>query len=756
MTPLETDGFRKHLRPNQRLLFLLFICLLGQGARLTAQEEAQHRHGAGEEAPARKTIRAVAIESHITIDGELNEPEWRKAAPSKDFYQRDPEEGQPATEPTTISILYDKQNIYIGVVCYDSDPTKILATERQRDTDLRNDDTIAILLDTFHDLRNGYLFRTNPLGTQQDAYITDEGRDVNRGWNETWYVASKVVRHGWVAEFAIPFKSLRVAGNGAQQWGLEAERVIRRKNEFTYWNSYQRGYKFESVSQAGLLAGLEGFNEGYRLRAKPYFVGGFSHHSDGSRSRFGNASDLGMEVMKYRVTSSLTTDFAANSNFIDSEVDRQQVNLDRWELFYPERREFFLEGGGIFKFGVAQGEMPAPDVSLFHSRRIGVYTKRAGVASRNLTVPMDAGVRVTGKLKGLTLGILNVETGELPSEGVRNSNYGVVRVKRDILARSAVGAFFLNREISGSGDFNRVAGFDTNFVFARHFFANALFAQSLQPGINKDRWVSSGGAKWDSDFVFAGIEYLVVEPNFRDDLGFVPRPNQRRISPVFDIKPRPHSRLIRKLQFGYRLDYVTNQDWVVQTSYNHYNFQIFFQSGDHLMIAPHRRMERVNEPFELRQGVTIPTGTYRWNNVRIAYTVNPARRISGNFVYQPMWGFFGGNVLHEIDFAPRIKVNSNLTLDLGYRVNIADFPQKKFKDHIVNSRIQYAFNNQVLTRTIIQYNSTDSIAGVQFLLDYIFRPGNDFFVIYNDGRTLENFGPKDRTLAVKLTYSFDF
>lgn len=755
MAEFQLHRSRKGLHPRSALRFLVFIFLLEESSLMQAQEGRQQEGHAPDQHSPQRIVAAALIEDQITIDGELNEPAWRKAGLSRRFHQRDPDEGEPATEPTEIRFLYDKHNLYVAVISYDSEPARILATERQRDADLRNDDTVALVLDTFHDLRNGYLFKTNPLGTKYDAHITDEGRDVNRGWDERWSVASKITKDGWIAEFAIPFKSVRVSGPEAQIWGLEVERIIRRKNEFTYWKCYERGYKLENVSQAGLLYGLEGFETGYRVRVKPYVVAGLSHEADRLASDTTNASDLGLEVMKYRITPSLTADFTVNSNFIDTEVDRQQVNLDRWELFFPERREFFLEGGGIFKFGVARGEMPAPDVALFHSRRIGVHTsvEEVGLSSRNVTVPVDAGVRVTGKLKGLGVGILNVQTGALPSEEVSQNNYGVVRIKRDILARSAVGAFFLNREISGSSDFNRVYGVDSNFVFARHFFANALFAKSAEPGVKGDNWVSSGGAKWSSDFIFAGIEYLFLEPNFRDDLGFVPRLNQRRISPIFDIKPRPESRLIRKLQFGYRLDYVTDQDWVVQTRYNHYNFHIFFHSGDHLMIAPHRRMERVTEPFQLRPGVTISPGIYTWNNVRVAYTMNPARKLSGSFAYQPMWNFFGGD-LHTLSFRPRIKVIPGVTLDLGYRINMGDFPEGEFTDHVVNFRIEYAVNSQLLTSTVLQYNNADSFKGVQFILDYIFRPGDDLFLIYTEARTRD--GRKDRTLAMKLTYAFDF
>lgn len=573
-------------RPYQRsrLPFLLFTFFLVQSSLVEAQQRQQK---SGEEV-ARRFIMAVATTEEMSIDGELNESSWVTAGVSQRFLQRDPQEGQLATEPTEIRILYDKEELYVAVISYDSEPDKILAGDRQRDSLLVNDDTVALVLDTFHDLRNGYLFKTNALGAKHDAHITDEGRNISRGWDENWRVAGKITEDGWIAEFAIPFKSIRTSGKESQTWGLEVERIIRRKNEFTYWNGYQRGYKLENISQAGLLQGLQDLEAGYKLRVKPFAVAGLSHHSDRLTSDTDNESDVGMEVMKYRITPSLTADVTLNSNFIETEVDRQRVNLDRWELFYPERREFFLEGAGIFKFGVALGEMPAPDVALFHSRRIGVHTTVSDVSSssRNVEVPIHAGLRVTGQLAGFGLGLLNVQTGEVPSEGVTQNNYGVVRIKRNVFERSSVGMFFLNREISGSGDYNRVLGVDSNFVFARHLIANALFAKSSEPGVDGDNWTSSGGARWDSDFLFAAFNYMFLEPNFRDDLGFIPRVNQRRLSPEIYFKPRPNNRLIRKIQFGYRLDYISDQDWSVQTRYNHSHFHVWFQSGDHLLIAP--------------------------------------------------------------------------------------------------------------------------------------------------------------------------
>ena len=525
-----------------------------------------------------------------------------------------------------------------------------------------------------------------------------------------------------------------------------------------------------NISQGGHIRGLEDFDPGFRLRIKPFSVAGFSRSSNRFSADTDDAMDGGMEVLKYRITPGLMADFIANSNFIETQIDDQQVNLDRWDLFYPERREFFQEAG-IFKFGVAQGEMPAPDVSLFHTRQIGYYSKREGAASRQIPVPIVAGSRLTGKIQGFSVGLMDVQTGALPNEGIPASNYGVVRIKRDILNRSAIGGFFMNREIAGTdpattiagtkNDYSRVFGFDTNFVFKEHFFANFLYARSSQPGLGKDKenWTLSGSAKWDSDSMYAGLEYLIVDPNFRDDLGFVPRPNQRRISPLFDIKPRIEriSSVIRKLQFGIRLDYITDQEYKLTTRYAHYNAQIFFQSGDHILIAPHTRFERVADSFPLRRNIRVAAGDYNMTNIRFAYTVNPARRISGMFVFQPQWGFFGGD-LYTVSLRPRIKVSPQLTLVPGYTLNKLTFPQGKFNDHIVSTGIEYAFNNQWQTTTSVQYNNADSLSALQFRLNYIFRPGDDFFVVYSLGRAMggTRYGQMDQTLAAKVTYSFDY
>ncbi|MCZ6751807.1 MAG: DUF5916 domain-containing protein [Acidobacteria bacterium] len=717
-----------------------------------------------------KTITAVRTELPVTLDGNLDEPAWQAAQISLGFVQKDPLEGEPSSERTEFRVLYTATTLYIGVVCYDSNVEGILATDRRRDSAMENDDKLSIVLDTFHDHRNAFLFRTNPLGAQYDALITDEGNSVNENWDEKWDVASQISPVGWTAEFAIPFKSLRVSEEDGQSWGLDLERVIRRKNEFSYWNSFHRGFDLENISQGGHLEGLENIETGLRLRIKPYLLGGFVNErrvnpmpgaTDPFRSTTRNASDVGIEVLKYRITPSLTADVTWRTDFAQTEVDNQQVSLERFPLFFPEKREFFQEGAGIFDFGRANQEGRRV-LRLFHSRRIGLV--------RGQPVPIIAGGRITGKTRGFTVGILNMQTETVPSEDIPASNYSVLRLKRDVLSRSTVGAFMTNREMGGSSDFSRVYGMDGNFVFYNYLTIDGFLAKSAELENVKDNWVAKASAIWDSDLLTVGMEYLEIGPNFRNDVGFIRRTDLRRYTPTFEISPRPDIPGVRQIALRARLDYtVHQQDTEVQEKVGHYILEISFQNGGVFGWSPHVRFDRLKDPFEIRPGVIIPPGTYSWWNNGLRYRTNPARRISGSVNWSRHFDYYKDGKLDNVRINASLRLSEQFSVSTGYSINKASFPQRDFTDHLINTRINYNFNNQWLTSTIIQYNNTDSFFGVNFRLNYIFRPGDDFFLVYNDGRRalfddIDNVeravtgvfdGQRDRSLLLKLTYSFD-
>ena len=755
----------QNFRRQKRLLPLALPLLC---ALVSSSGHAQFTERTVTETHGEKTITATRTESPVVIDGTLDEPSWQKAPVSQGFVQKDPNEGEPATEKTEFRLLYNATTLYIGVVSSDRRADRILATEQRRDDRLESDDTVTIVLDTFHDHRNAFLFRTNPLSTQYDALITDEGtnealstdegnddgnndegNNVNESWDEKWEVASQVSPDGWTAEFAIPFKSLRMGGNDKQVWGLDLERVIRRKNELTYWNGFERGFNLEHVSQAGHLEGLEDTEMGMRMRVKPFVVGGFSQSSDRSGSKFRNASDFGMEVMKYRITPSLTADITWNTDFIEGEIDRLQVNLTRFPNFFPEKREFFQEGAGAFQFGNTK-RVKTRELLLFHSRRIGLSP------SRRATVPITAGGRITGKLQGFTLGMLNVQTGALPSESIPPSNYGVLRVKRDVFSRSTVGAFLVSREKAGSSDFNRVYGMDGKFVFRKHFTIDGFLAQSAEPGEVEENWVASANAKWDSDFLLVGMEYLSIDPNFRDDLGYIRRKDIRRFTPSLEFRPRPDIRWIRQIEFSGRWDYLVNQKNRLAERIDNYQFQITFQSGDVLRIVPLQHFfDKVDKRSRIK-GIRIPAGDYAWNSYSVRFQGFRKRKLAGSVSFTHSYGYYEGD-LYKWSVSPVLKLNKSLSVNVSYKISYLTLPGGTSPSHTVDARINYVFNKQWLTSTILQYDKSKSFAGLHFRLNYIFRSGDDFFLIYNEGRRGgSQRGQKDRILQAKFTYSFDF
>ena len=768
---------RKVMRPADRFQLRRYGIAVLLLSMTCVAANAQEPSPEGAETHGRKTLRAQRAESAVVVDGNLNDAAWAEAPIISGLTQKEPSEGEPSSETTEIRVLYTATTVYIGVFCADSNAAGILASERRRDGDLDGDDTVAIVLDTFHDHRNAFAFATNPLGTQWDALETDEGRTENKSWDERWQVGTQRTEAGWTAEFAIPFKSVRVPeSNDGMVWGIDVERKIRRKNEIAYLNNYRRGFEMTAMSQAGHLTGLEGIETGLHLRVKPYVSGGFNHTTkretsdlcksfDPQKTSLAgsarcNASDVGIEVVKYRITPSLTADMTWNTDFAQADVDDLQVNLDRFPLLYPEKREFFQEGAGIFDFGSAGAATTS--MKLFHSRQLGFSPRRR-------PVPIVGGGRITGKLPGFTLGLMNVQTEALPIEKIPASNYSVARVKRDVFSRSTVGAFFLNREAAGSSYYNRVYGMDAAFTFHKYLKADGFFARS-----NVDRtdskWLYATSAAWDSDSFLLGVDWLSVDPGFRDDLGFIRRPDVHRLGPSIAWRPRPNIPWIRKTEFIFTWDYTMDASNRVVRRTDKYAFNLYFQDGGQLRLIPFDyELDQVDQDFEVSPGVLVPARRYYWNVYVLRYTLSPKRMLSGTIDYSHRYGYYGGN-MYKFQLTPVLKLSKQFSIETNYEIDDASLPAQPgykgdFLQHVVNVGVNYSLNNQWLTSTTLQYDNIANFFGIHFRLNYIFRPGDDFFLIYNEGRQVgcpgrqvvcANDGQKDRTLKAKLTYSFDF
>ena len=428
-------------------------------------------------------------------------------------------------------------------------------------------------------------------------------------------------------------------------------------------------------------------------------------------------------------------------------MDDLVTNVERFPLFYPEKREFFLEGAGIFEAGTVGSR----DVMLFFSRRIGL-------SPTGLPIPILAGAKLSGRQGPYSLGAINMQTESLGK--IRASNFTVGRIKRDVFGRSAIGALFTNRQSSVDGDHNRVFAADGNFVFARNLSINSFVARSETPGLNHDNWTGFGRVFWDSDFLLLGGEHVVVQRNFQSDVGWVPRRDQKRTSLQFGVRPRPAaSNLIRQWVVRTRLDLTQNQAGKQESMTYHYlTVEGVFQSGDHFVFDFHRSFDRLFEPFEIQREITIPVGSYRsWDGV-FNFNGAPHRRISGQlFRYRYERGFFAGD-RHEMRIQPQIALNDTLSLNVGYALDAVKMPWGDFTSHVINNRINYAFSNRWLTSATIQYSNLRKLVNYRFRLDYIHRPGDDLFIIYNEGRNVAEHGEGflGRSIMVKWTYSFDF
>jgi len=722
------------------LLLLLFLqpILMGQ------DDYQDQQHG-------RNSLVLAQREGTLVLDGKLDEEAWSHALEVGDFKQKDPDEGMPATERTEIRALYDSENLYFGVRCLDSQAGAIVATELRRDDAFGNDDSFAIILDTFHDHRNAFLFRINPRGTQHDALITEEGRDVNVSWDEKWEVETSIDEEGWSAEIQIPLKSIRFSSSSGEEmtFGVDFERIIRRKNELTYWNNFSRDFDFHEVSQAGHLHGLTETGNNLKVRIKPYISTQVNTKGAADRNTV-FLGDVGLEDLKIPITSGLTLDATINTDFAQTEVDDQIINFDRVPIFFPEKREFFLEGAGIFEFGIIRGERRA-QVKLYHSRRIGL-------SDDGEEIPMLGGVKLTGRVgEKFTVGFLNAQTDDF---GVRPAdNFTVFRLKRDLLSRSTLGVFFTNRQAEG-GDYNRVVGIDQNLIFFQHLSLNAMFGRSFTDGVSENELMGSFTLGWLDDLLDTRFNYVLLDENFQSDLGFIERPGTRKVDSRFAISPRPNSNTIRQFNFSYHLeDFEVVATQELQSRIHHLGFTTFFQNGSSIRISPHRPTENLTEPLRLPGGLIVPPGRYTWWYQSFNYTLNPARMVSGSFSYRYEKDYYGKDGRrHQWQINPVFKLSSRFSTDIAYTMNrIGLFGGDLDTFHQVNSGLNFAFSRKWLTSTTLQYNSDRDVIGINFRLNYIYRPGDDLFIVYNDSRNrTDSPAEMDRSLVIKLTHSFDF
>jgi len=698
-----------------------------------------------------RQIRAVKISTPINVDGRLDERVWSEAVAAADFLQQQPNEGTPASEKTEVRVLFDDRNLYVGIRAFDSDPANINARELVRDASFDNDDKIEIVLDTYRDRRNAFRFAVNPLGTQQDALITDEGRDLNLSWDAPWISSGKIDDDGWTVEIAIPLTTLRFK-EGNDTWGFNSARIIRRKNEENLWSSWQRSFGLERVSQAGELVGVGEIKRRRLYEIKPYVTGGWREGIPQVGSPGFNAGvhgKAGLEVAKIGITPSLTAEFTANPDFGQAEVDDQVVNLSRFSVFFPEKRDFFLENSGIFLFGRAEANQ------LFFTRRIGLTDSGA-------PVPIDYGAKITGKVGPYNVGFLQVQTRSLGDSisafHVPRAQFTIARVKRDIFERSSIGAIFVNRQgaVSAQGTpYNRGAGIDAEFNLSDYYQVRAFLMGTATPGARSSFHSGRIDSRFENDqFSFVTV-YEDVGKNFNPEVGFVDRKGIRQYYGEVGYTPRPtFIPYVRQMEFESSLEYYEDRAGHLSSRRTELSWFTEFKNSATFAYRPIEDLTDVlTEPFEIRPGIVIPPGSYRFNRPQIEATSDTSKRIILTALYE--WGgFYSGN-RDEIEAGITFRPNAHLLFEFSDSFNKVRLPQGNFTTNLFVGRVNYNFSRKLLTSALMQLNSAARISALNIRLRYIYGPNSDFFVIYNQttGRGLER---PSYSLQFKLTRNFTF
>ncbi len=690
----------------------------------------------------------------IRVDGRLDERAWGDAEPLTDFVQSQPHAGLPATEPTVARILYDDRALYFGVLCYDSNPTRLVVTSLEYDLpgqSTRDMDVFSVTLDTFFDRRNSFIFLINPYGAIRDGQTFNDSREVDFAWRAVLQLKTTVHDSGWTLEMAIPWTTLRFdPTQGEQRWGLNMLRRVRRKSEDSYWAPLDRRDAVHRMSKAGTLDGLRDLRSGRNLRIKPFVLGqGLSgrelFQSDGLEF------DGGLDV-KWGITPGLTVDGTFRTDFSQVEVDQEQVNLTRFPLFFPEQRDFFVENSGSFVLGDVTERnyrmgSSLRDFTLFHSRRIGLSIDRR-------PIPIIGGVRLTGREGGFEIGVLDMQTesfGEQASE-----NFGVLRVRRN-LGESDVGAMFINRQATGDradGEFNRSYGFDANLVPVDGMIVNSYLARSEANGVSGDRTAARVSLAWRDRIWDASAFVKHVGEAFDPGVGFVRRTGIRHGYATFGAHPRPPLLGLQEINPYAEFHYVTNLDADLLTRRGIVGFDAIFFEGAQIELQLQNRFERVEQPFTPGGDATVAVGDYDFNEWSATLQSSIARPLSARLRLLG-GGYFGGSRF-SAEASALWRPSYRLSLEAAASRDHIDLATGTFEPLILRSQIRFSGSTNFFANVSVQYNSAVEQVITNLRVNFIHAPLSDIFFVFTERRDVARGIVLERAVTTKITRLFAF
>ena len=705
------------------------------------------------DAAGRATIRAVRLAAPMRLDGVLDEAVYSSVPPISDFIQVEPQEGAPATEKTELWLTFDRDYVYVSFRCWESDPARVVANEMRRDSTMlwQGNDIVGFIFDTFYDRRNAFQFTVNQIGGRSDAQLTSG--QWNGDWNTVWDVKTGRFEGGWTVEAALPFKSLRYRPGRTQVWGFNALRTNRWKNEISFITRIPNAMGQRGLNQPSLAAtvvGLEAPPGSRNLEIKPYAISDLTSNRNVTPKVSNDVTgNIGFDI-KYGLTQDLTTDVTYHTDFAQVEADEQQVNLSRFSLFFPEKREFFLENQGMFSFGGAAtgGQMAAGSDTpiLFYSRRIGLNGEHS--------VPIEAGGRLTGRLGRNSLGVLSMRTGDEPVWGSRPTNFSVVRLKRDLLRRSSVGLLFTGRSVGQSGTGTNTAyGADGTFAFFDNLAINTYWARTRTEGLSGEDTSYRAQLDYEGDRYGVQAERLVVGDNFNPGVGFVRRDNMRRDFGLFRFSPRPSSiESIRKFSWTGSMAYIENGARRLETRDWQGEFAIEFQNSDRFSLGYGNTYEFLARPFDISRGITVPVGGYDFAGLHAGFNLGQQRTVSGNFSAE-YGSFYSGHKWAIGASRGRVKITSRFSAEPSFSINRVDLAEGSFTAQLVGSRVTYTMTPLMFASALVQYNSASHAVMANVRLRWEYRPGSELFVVFNEERdTLMGRFPDlaNRAIIVKI------
>jgi Domain of unknown function (DUF5916) len=736
----------------------LFVCVLTAWPAFSQSPPVRDARESVNYETARlsKIATAVRITEPITLDGHLEEPAWALAIPATDFVQRTPHAGELSGERTEVRFLYDDTNLYVGFTFFDSDAAHMIVNQLQKDFDSQVTDSASVTIDSLHDRRSGFIFTTNPVGAKRDIQITGTG-GTNIDWDGVWDVKVSRNDNGWISEYRIPFKTLRFSKAPVQEWGLNMTRRVFRLNEESQWAPVPPRYNAARTEFAGTLVGLENIHQGRNLKIKPYIAAGTTQIREGDQLRtvqrldkltknpdagYDGGYDGGVDL-KYSLTPSLILDASYHTDFAQVEVDQQQVNLTRFNLFFPEKRDFFLENTGSFSFG------PGGNLVPFFSRRIGL-------SAAGTPIPIVAGGRVSGQVNQYNLGFLAMKTEK--SGSTPSNNFVVGRVKRNLLTNSWVGTLFTNRDSSVSGDYNRVYGTDAHFEFYKKLQFDSYVLRSDTPGKTGSNQARRFETAWRSDEWVIVAEHNAVQSNFNPEVGFIRRRDMEQYSGDFAWKPILKNDTIHNLNFATSMDYFGgSSSGKVETRKRDVTAGIEFQSSGSASFTITSNFDRLANTLRIPSGnphVSIPQGDYGYRQYAAQYESNPKKRLNANGTFT--WGDFYGGRQKAFNGTARLKPNQHMNVSVNYDRNDVTLPNGSFTTNLIGTRFLYAFSPRAFFNAFIQYNADTHLVSSNIRFNFTHHPLSDIYLVYNDTRDTAAGHLVGRSFIIKCTNLFSF